>query len=88
MQLFTLVNVDPNNVFYFCTNKINKEVAIQWLNDLPNCIRTMFTLDQQCNIWECEDEDPVRSHREAAPAEHTFDAVSGFDELLKGAMDT
>eukprot|EP00957_Ditylum_brightwellii_P108013 8240160-Ditylum_brightwellii.AAC.1 len=28
-QLFTLVNVDPNNIFYFCTNKINKEEAIQ-----------------------------------------------------------
>eukprot|EP00957_Ditylum_brightwellii_P108173 8253198-Ditylum_brightwellii.AAC.1 len=86
-QLLTLVNVDPNNVFYFCTNKINKGEAIQWLNKLPNLIRTTFTFNQQCKIFENDDKDPIRSYREAAPAEHTSDAVSGFDKLLKGAMD-
>eukprot|EP00957_Ditylum_brightwellii_P127025 9683789-Ditylum_brightwellii.AAC.1 len=83
MQLFTLVNVNPNDVFYFCTNKINKEEAIQWLDELPNCIHTTFTFDQQYKIWEHDNEDPVRSYCDAAPAEHTSDAVSGFDKLLK-----
>eukprot|EP00957_Ditylum_brightwellii_P128048 9765568-Ditylum_brightwellii.AAC.1 len=87
-QLFTLVNANPNNVFYFCTNKINKEKAIQWLDELPNLIRTTFTFNQHCEICEHDDKDPVRSYHEAAPAEHTSDAVSGFDKLLKGAMDT
>eukprot|EP00957_Ditylum_brightwellii_P059431 4512046-Ditylum_brightwellii.AAC.2 len=69
-------------------NKINKEKAIQWLDELPNLIHTMFTFKQQCNFCEQDDEDPVRSYHEAAPAEHTSDAVSGSDKLLKGAIDT
>eukprot|EP00957_Ditylum_brightwellii_P153848 11710312-Ditylum_brightwellii.AAC.1 len=88
MQLFALVNVNPNNVFYFCTNMINKEEAIQWLDELPNIVCTTFTFNQQCKIYEHDNEDPIRSYCEAAPAKHISDTVSGFDELLKGAMDT
>eukprot|EP00957_Ditylum_brightwellii_P135809 10358289-Ditylum_brightwellii.AAC.1 len=51
-------------------------------------MRTTFAFDQQYKICEHDDKDPSRSYCEAVPAEHTSGAVSGFDELLKGAMDT
>eukprot|EP00957_Ditylum_brightwellii_P090814 6915031-Ditylum_brightwellii.AAC.1 len=73
-QLFTSVDVDPNNVFYFCTNKINKEEAIQWLEKLLNLLHFTFTFDQQCEICEYNDEDPSRNYHEAALAEHTSNA--------------
>eukprot|EP00957_Ditylum_brightwellii_P054241 4107309-Ditylum_brightwellii.AAC.1 len=35
MQLFSLVNVDPNDVHYFCTSKANHKEALAWIDALP-----------------------------------------------------
>eukprot|EP00957_Ditylum_brightwellii_P204101 15337725-Ditylum_brightwellii.AAC.1 len=86
-QLFILVDVNPNNIFYFFTNNIYKEEAIQWINELPNLIRIKLTFDQQCEICKNDNENPLRSYCNAAPAKHTSDSVRGFGELLKGDMD-
>eukprot|EP00957_Ditylum_brightwellii_P130811 9978405-Ditylum_brightwellii.AAC.1 len=56
-------------------------------SDLMNfLILTTLDHDTLCQIRE-DCVDPSRSHREAA-AENTDDAVSRFDELLCGMMDT
>eukprot|EP00957_Ditylum_brightwellii_P027123 2049965-Ditylum_brightwellii.AAC.1 len=86
MQLFTSVDVDPNNVYYFCTHKSNKDKATLWLDKLPARLRSMFDHDTLCAIGE-DDDDPFRSYRDAA-AENTDNAVNGFDELLCGVMET
>eukprot|EP00957_Ditylum_brightwellii_P034323 2603453-Ditylum_brightwellii.AAC.1 len=71
MQLFTSVDVDPNNVYYFCTHKSNKDKATLWLDKLPVCLRSIFDHDTLCAIRE-DDDDPFRSYRDAA-AENTDD---------------
>eukprot|EP00957_Ditylum_brightwellii_P151087 11504849-Ditylum_brightwellii.AAC.1 len=35
IQSFTSVDVDPNNVYYFCSHKSNKDKATLWLDKLP-----------------------------------------------------
>eukprot|EP00957_Ditylum_brightwellii_P030679 2324905-Ditylum_brightwellii.AAC.1 len=61
-KLFTLVDVDPNNIYYFCTDQANKEEAIAWLDNLPELLRTTFTFDQICEICKNDDEDPLCSY--------------------------
>eukprot|EP00957_Ditylum_brightwellii_P185295 14109244-Ditylum_brightwellii.AAC.1 len=62
MQLFTSVDVDPSNVFYFCTHKFNKDEAILWHDKLPTRLWTTFDHDMLCQIRE-DDDDPSRSYR-------------------------
>eukprot|EP00957_Ditylum_brightwellii_P101297 7718847-Ditylum_brightwellii.AAC.1 len=74
MQLFISVDVDSNNVYYFCTHKSNKDEATLWLDELPAQLRSTFDHDTLCEIRE-DDEDPFRSYRDAA-AENTDNAVN------------
>eukprot|EP00957_Ditylum_brightwellii_P013963 1053673-Ditylum_brightwellii.AAC.1 len=50
MKLFTSVDKDPSNIYYFCTDRADKEEAIKWLDSLPELLRTIFTFDQICKI--------------------------------------
>jgi len=87
MQLFTSIDVGPNNVYYFCCNKVNRDEAITWLDRLPILMRTSFSHDDQCLICDNNDNDPARIYR-MEPAENTADAIRGFDEVLIVGMIT
>eukprot|EP00957_Ditylum_brightwellii_P106538 8128979-Ditylum_brightwellii.AAC.1 len=86
-QLFTLINVDPNNVYYFCCNKVHRDKAILWLDHLPTLLRTSFLHNNQCLIRDDDDNDPARTYW-TEPAENTADAIRRFDEVLNEGMDT
>eukprot|EP00957_Ditylum_brightwellii_P050840 3855182-Ditylum_brightwellii.AAC.1 len=73
MKLFTLVDVDPNKIYYFSTNRSNTEDAIVWLDNLPELLRTTFTFNQICEICKNDDEDPSRSYHKV-PTDNTLDA--------------
>eukprot|EP00957_Ditylum_brightwellii_P040373 3055706-Ditylum_brightwellii.AAC.1 len=74
MQLFTSVDVDPNNIYYFCTHKSNRDEATLWLDELPERLRSTFDHDILCEIRK-DDKDPFRSYRDTA-AEYTDEAVN------------
>eukprot|EP00957_Ditylum_brightwellii_P091189 6942585-Ditylum_brightwellii.AAC.1 len=85
-KLFTLVDVDPNNIYCICTDQVNKEEATEWLDKLLKLLCNTFTFDQLCEICENDDEDLLHSYCEVL-AENTLDAVSRFDKILRGVMD-
>eukprot|EP00957_Ditylum_brightwellii_P160857 12247779-Ditylum_brightwellii.AAC.1 len=87
MQLFTSIDIDPNNVNYFCCNKSNRDKAIVWLDNFPKLLRTSFSFEDQCLIHNSDDKEPARSYR-TETAENTADAIRSFDKVLNGMMDT
>eukprot|EP00957_Ditylum_brightwellii_P140793 10724659-Ditylum_brightwellii.AAC.1 len=62
MQLFTLVDVDPNNVYYFCCNKVDRDKAIMWLDCLLILMCTPFSHDNQCLICDNDNNDQARTY--------------------------
>eukprot|EP00957_Ditylum_brightwellii_P136378 10401039-Ditylum_brightwellii.AAC.2 len=78
-QLFTSIDVDPNSIYYFCCNKAHRDKAISWLDSLPTLLRTSFLHDDQCLIRYDDENDLARTYR-IKPAEHTADAIRGFEE--------
>eukprot|EP00957_Ditylum_brightwellii_P000127 8874-Ditylum_brightwellii.AAC.1 len=87
MQLFTLIDVNPNKVYYFCCNKSNRGKAIAWLDNFPKLLCTSFSFEDQCLICDSDNNEPARSYR-TETAENTADAIHRFDEVLNGMMDT
>eukprot|EP00957_Ditylum_brightwellii_P176486 13440696-Ditylum_brightwellii.AAC.1 len=85
-KLFTLVDVDPNNINYFCTDKPYKEEAIEWLDNLPELLQTTLTFDQICKICKNDKEDLSCSYCEVL-ADNTQDTVCGFEKILRGTMN-
>eukprot|EP00957_Ditylum_brightwellii_P051712 3921323-Ditylum_brightwellii.AAC.1 len=79
MQLFASTDVDPNNVYYFCTNRANQDEAIIWLDNLPELLHTTFSFEDLCLICKSNDTDHSCNYRED-PANNTDDAVRGFDK--------
>eukprot|EP00957_Ditylum_brightwellii_P151282 11519787-Ditylum_brightwellii.AAC.1 len=73
-HLFTLIDVDPNNVYYFCCNKVHRDKTILWLDSLPTLLCTSFSHDDQCLIRDNDNNDPVRTYR-TEPTENTADAI-------------
>eukprot|EP00957_Ditylum_brightwellii_P087647 6673591-Ditylum_brightwellii.AAC.1 len=81
--LFSAIEKDPNEVYYFVTKKYTREEAENWIDDLPELIACCFppsvvdevTLDSQ----------PTRSYR-ALPMENTDNAVLLYNTSLSGDM--
>eukprot|EP00957_Ditylum_brightwellii_P060875 4621150-Ditylum_brightwellii.AAC.1 len=73
-QLFTLIDVDPDRIYYFCCNKAHRDEAISWLDSLPTLLRTSFSHDDQCLIRDDDDNDLTRTYW-IELAEHTADAI-------------
>eukprot|EP00957_Ditylum_brightwellii_P112662 8587896-Ditylum_brightwellii.AAC.1 len=59
-RLFSSIDVDPNNVYYFCCNKTNRNKAILWLDNLPDLLRILFAHDDLCLIQDSDNNDPSR----------------------------
>eukprot|EP00957_Ditylum_brightwellii_P156723 11929153-Ditylum_brightwellii.AAC.1 len=74
MQLFTSIDVNPNNVYYFCCNKSNRDKAIAWLDNFPELLCTAFSFEDQCLILDLDYNKPARSYR-TETAENTADAI-------------
>eukprot|EP00957_Ditylum_brightwellii_P045397 3440989-Ditylum_brightwellii.AAC.1 len=87
MRLFSSIDVDPNNVYYFCCNKVNWNEAILWLDNLPELLCISFSHNNLCLIQDSDDSDPSRSYH-TEPTENTEDAICCFDQVLNGVMDT
>eukprot|EP00957_Ditylum_brightwellii_P140486 10703536-Ditylum_brightwellii.AAC.1 len=87
MQLFTSIDVDPKNVYYFCTNRANLDDATLLLDNLLELLCTTFSFENLCLICNADDTDPSCSHQED-PADNTDDAVQGFDKVLGSRMET
>eukprot|EP00957_Ditylum_brightwellii_P107521 8203573-Ditylum_brightwellii.AAC.1 len=86
-ELFTSIDVDPNNVYSFCTNRANQDKAIIWLDNLCKLLCTTFSFEDLCLICKSDNTEPSHSYWED-PANNTDDAVGGFDKVLNGGMDT
>eukprot|EP00957_Ditylum_brightwellii_P094660 7208571-Ditylum_brightwellii.AAC.1 len=86
-QLFSSIDVDPSNVYYFCCNKGNCSKAIQWLDNLPGLLHSSFPFEGQYLICDSEYDNPSRSYR-AEPVGNTEDDICGFKQILNGIMDT
>eukprot|EP00957_Ditylum_brightwellii_P018418 1385931-Ditylum_brightwellii.AAC.1 len=69
-----LIDVNPNNVYYFCCNKSNRDKTIAWLDNFPKLLRTSFSFEDQCLICDSDDSKPARSYR-TETAENTADAI-------------
>eukprot|EP00957_Ditylum_brightwellii_P142032 10821332-Ditylum_brightwellii.AAC.1 len=87
MQLLTSIDVDPNNVYYFCTNRANQDKVLIWLDNFPKLLRTTFSFEDLCVICKSDDTDPSYSYREY-PVENTDDVVCVFEKVLNSGMDT
>eukprot|EP00957_Ditylum_brightwellii_P164249 12504614-Ditylum_brightwellii.AAC.1 len=87
MQLFMLIDVNPNKVYYFCCNKSNRGEAIAWLDNFPELLRTSFSFEDQCLICNSDDNKPARNYR-TETAESPADAIRRFDKMLNRMMDT
>eukprot|EP00957_Ditylum_brightwellii_P100220 7637380-Ditylum_brightwellii.AAC.1 len=83
MQLFTLVDVDPNDVYYFCTSKANRKEALTWIDALPEFLCQQFSFDDQCLICGSEDhtQGPMRVYRDEA-AKNTDNAIQGYASVI------
>eukprot|EP00957_Ditylum_brightwellii_P126798 9665274-Ditylum_brightwellii.AAC.1 len=88
MQLFSSVNVDPDDVYYFCTSKANYKEALMWIDALPELLRQQFSFDDQSLIHDSDDpnQGPTRAYRDEA-AENTDEAIQGFASVIDEDMD-
>eukprot|EP00957_Ditylum_brightwellii_P177934 13553011-Ditylum_brightwellii.AAC.2 len=89
MQLFSLVDVDPNNVYYFCTSKANRKEALAWIDALPEHLRQQFSFDDQCLIRDFDNhtQGPTRAYRDEA-TKNTDVAIQGFASVINEIMNT
>eukprot|EP00957_Ditylum_brightwellii_P173930 13241405-Ditylum_brightwellii.AAC.1 len=78
--------MDPNNVYYFCCNRTNRNKAILWLDNLPDLLRSLFEYDDLCLIQDSDDNKQSRSYH-TEPAENTEDDICGFAQVLNGVLD-
>eukprot|EP00957_Ditylum_brightwellii_P007398 560352-Ditylum_brightwellii.AAC.1 len=79
MLLFTLVDSDPNKVYYFCTETVHQEEAARWPYPIPEFLCKNFMLDYISSITT--EQESERSYKEN-PAKNTNDAVKAFDTVL------
>eukprot|EP00957_Ditylum_brightwellii_P168786 12847416-Ditylum_brightwellii.AAC.1 len=82
-HLFSAVEKDPNNVYYFVTKKILCEEAEMWIDDLPETLVTRFLADYMDSLTT--DTHPMHSYR-FLPTENTNDAVSAYNSILADEM--
>eukprot|EP00957_Ditylum_brightwellii_P107801 8223780-Ditylum_brightwellii.AAC.1 len=89
MQLFLSVNVDPNNIYYFCTSKVNKEEVLCWIDALPEFLCQHFLFEDLCLIQDSDDPDqcPMHAYRDDK-AEDTNNVIQGFASVFEELMDT
>eukprot|EP00957_Ditylum_brightwellii_P109765 8372259-Ditylum_brightwellii.AAC.1 len=84
-RLFSAVEKDPNNVYYFVTKKALCEEAEAWIDGLPDTLVTRFLVNDMDNVTT--DINPTRSYR-VIPSENTDAAVSVYNSILAGNMFT
>eukprot|EP00957_Ditylum_brightwellii_P074628 5671098-Ditylum_brightwellii.AAC.1 len=89
MQLFSSVDVDLNDVYYFCTSKANRKEALMWIDALPELLHKHFSFEDQCLIHNSADpnQGPMHVYRDEA-AENTDKAIQGFASVIDEGMDT
>eukprot|EP00957_Ditylum_brightwellii_P054028 4092426-Ditylum_brightwellii.AAC.1 len=84
--LISSIDVDQNNVYYFCCNRTNRNAIILWLDNLPDLLRSLFTHDDLYLIQDSDNNNPSRSYRTKS-AENTRDAICGFAHVLNNVLD-
>eukprot|EP00957_Ditylum_brightwellii_P202230 15329197-Ditylum_brightwellii.AAC.1 len=89
MQLFSLVDVDPNNGYYFCTSKANCQEALTLIDAMPEHLRQQFSFDDQCLIRTFDDhtQGPTCAYRDKS-AKNTDNAIQGFASVINEIMNT
>eukprot|EP00957_Ditylum_brightwellii_P124726 9506696-Ditylum_brightwellii.AAC.1 len=89
MQLFSSVDMDSNNVYYFCTSKANCKEALTWIDALPELLHQQFSFDDQCLIHNSDypNQGPTRAYKDEV-AENTNKAIQGFASVINEVMDT
>eukprot|EP00957_Ditylum_brightwellii_P087123 6631034-Ditylum_brightwellii.AAC.1 len=89
IQLFSLVDVDPNNVYYCCTSKANCKESLAWIDALPEHLRQQVTFDDQCHIHDFDDhtQGPTHAYRDEV-AENADNAIQGFASVIDEIMNT
>eukprot|EP00957_Ditylum_brightwellii_P090992 6928449-Ditylum_brightwellii.AAC.1 len=60
-HLFSAIEKDPNEVYYFVTSKVLQEEAELWIDNLPETLATWFSEYDMNNVTT--DYHPTRSYR-------------------------
>eukprot|EP00957_Ditylum_brightwellii_P135202 10309575-Ditylum_brightwellii.AAC.1 len=88
MQLFSLVDVDLNIFYYFCTSKANCKEALAWIDALPEDLHQQFSFDDQCLICDFDNhiQGPTRAYRDKV-AKNTDNTIQGFASVINKIMN-
>eukprot|EP00957_Ditylum_brightwellii_P134174 10229881-Ditylum_brightwellii.AAC.1 len=88
MQLFSSVEVDPNNVYYFCTTKANHKEALAWIDALQEHLRQQFLFDDRYLIHNFDNhiQGPMCAYRDKA-AKNTDNTIQGVASIIDEIMN-
>eukprot|EP00957_Ditylum_brightwellii_P085302 6488001-Ditylum_brightwellii.AAC.1 len=78
-RLFSAVEKDTNNVYYFVTKRALREEAEACINDLPETLVTRFLVDDMDSATT--DINPTCSYQ-VIPSDNTDDVVSVYNSIL------
>eukprot|EP00957_Ditylum_brightwellii_P154903 11789837-Ditylum_brightwellii.AAC.1 len=81
--IFSAVEKDPNNMYYFVNKKALCEKAEAWINNLPETLVTRFLVDDMDSVTT--DNNPTHSYQ-VIPSDNMDDAVSAYNSILVGDM--
>eukprot|EP00957_Ditylum_brightwellii_P209893 15363764-Ditylum_brightwellii.AAC.1 len=83
MQLLSSVNINLNDVYYFCTSKANCKEALMWIDALQELLCKQFSFDDQHLIRNSyyPNQGPTRAYSDEA-AENTDKAIQGFASII------
>eukprot|EP00957_Ditylum_brightwellii_P013718 1034316-Ditylum_brightwellii.AAC.1 len=88
-QLFSSIDIDPNNIYYFCTARANRDEALRLIDDLPQVLWNFFPFDDLCLICNPDnpEQGPIQDYHDNG-AENTDNVILGFAVVIKDTMDT
>eukprot|EP00957_Ditylum_brightwellii_P124816 9514191-Ditylum_brightwellii.AAC.1 len=85
-QLFSFINIDPNEVYYFCTDVTTQNGASQWLNNLPEYLSANFSFEEMGLITR--DQHPTHSYKETPAGNTILEALDKLQEATNQSKES